>query len=167
MPDILHTVYFTRLASMNRNVSTVACLLVALLLMTAAPQARAQGAPPTPPGLGVELNSATDLSGSCRLTFVADNATGAAIEDLQLEMAVFDAGGAARLVTFEFGALRDGRLRVVQFDLPEQGCAAVSLLHVNKVAVCELADQAEGTDGDLCDTELRLSSRVGAITLRM
>ena len=115
------------------------------------------------PRLGLELNTVEDLAGSCRLTFVADNATGTDIGDLQFEMAVFDSGGIARLVTFEFGALREGRIRVLQFDLPEQGCAGVSMLHVNKVVAC----QAAGQESDLCDSALRASSRVSAIQVRM
>lgn len=165
MPDILHAFYWFRFAS--RLCPAARAVLSGLVLVVAAPlPAWAQGAPPAPPGLGVELNSASDASGSCRLTFVANNATGNALEDLQLEMAVFDTGGAARLVTFEFGALQEGRMRVLQFDLPEQRCAAVSLLHVNKVASCRSAGGTEPPGEAPCEGALRLSTRVDAIQLR-
>jgi hypothetical protein len=151
-----------RIASRSRHARSSArgTLVWALALVLSASPVPAQQPEPS---LGLELNTVADLSGSCRLTFVADNGTGTDIGDLQFEMAVFDTGGIARLVTFEFGALRDGRIRVLQFDLPDQGCAGVSMLHVNKVVSC----QAGGQPSELCDAALRASSRVGAVQVRM
>ena len=104
----------------------------------------------------LELNSLKPVETGCRLTYVARNATGTDLDAASFEVAVFDGEGAVnRLLILEFGALRDGKTKVVQFDLASQDCGDISRLLVNDVAQC---DAAEG-DGPDCMKALTPSSR--------
>lgn len=90
---------------------------------------------------GLELNSLKPADAGCRLTYVAQNATGADLEAISFEVAVFDSEGTvSRLLILEFGALTDGKTKVVQFDLAGQSCEDVSRLLVNGVAECTAAE---------------------------
>ncbi|WP_342077299.1 hypothetical protein [Yoonia sp. SS1-5] len=113
------------------------------------------------PRFSLELNNAADTEqGGCRLTYVAANQTGLAIEAISYQVAVFDAdGGVTDLLVLEFGNLIAGKTKVVQFDLAGRGCADISRITVNEVAECALAD---GGVGDFCLTGLETASR-GAI----
>jgi hypothetical protein len=107
----------------------------------------------------LELNNAAETtSGGCRLTYVASNNTGQALEKTSYEVAVFDAQGVvSRILVLEFGALTVGKTKVVQFDLADQTCANISRIVVNNVAECALAD-GSGT-GDFCLKGLVTNSR--------
>ena len=114
------------------------------------------------PEFSLELNNAADTTaGGCRLTYVATNRTGAELAQTAYEVAVFNGDGVvSRILVLEFGALTDGKTKVVQFDLGDQACADISRIVVNDVAACTLAD---GTgEGDFCLTGLVTASR-GAI----
>ncbi|MBM7068846.1 hypothetical protein IU397_14755 [Actibacterium sp. 188UL27-1] len=89
----------------------------------------------------LDLNNARDVGAGCRLTYVATNNTGVALEKTSYEVAVFDQEGVvSRLLILEFGQLQDGKTKVVQFDLAEQPCADISRLLVNSVAECTASD---------------------------
>lgn len=108
----------------------------------------------------LELNTAQDVEGGCRLTYVATNATAIGLERSAFEVAVFDGNGIVkRLFVLDFGFLPAGKTRVVQFDLPEQGCADISRISVNGPVECASA-QGEQT---LCRDNQVLSSRVPTI----
>jgi hypothetical protein len=110
--------------------------------------------------IGIELNSASDQEGTCRLTYVVTNGTTTDLTQASWEVAVFDGAGAVnRLWVLEFGELPQGRTRVVQFDLADQPCEGVSRISVNDAVDC----QSAGGALDLCDRTRSLSSRVGAI----
>ncbi|MGH1369541.1 MAG: hypothetical protein ACRBCL_13090 [Maritimibacter sp.] len=108
--------------------------------------------------LAVELNGAAETdAGACRLTFVAANQTGIALDRTAYEIALFDAGGTVtRLLLLEFGALVEGKTKILQFELAETGCATISRLVVNDVAAC---DEAGGTATGICLSALEASSR--------
>ena len=111
------------------------------------------------PEFSLELNNAADTSaGGCRLTYVAANRTGAELAQTAYEVAVFNGEGVvSRILVLEFGALTDGKTKVVQFDLGDQTCADISRIVVNDVAACTLAD---GTgEGDFCLSGLVTASR--------
>lgn len=130
----------------------------ALSLTMAALPAAAQDAAPS---FLLDLNNVADTEqGGCRLTYVASNGTGQALNAVSYQVAVFDAQGIVTdLVVLEFGSLIEGKTKVVQFDLAARGCADISRITVNEVAECTLAD---GTTGDFCLTSLETGSR-GAI----
>ena len=135
--------------------NAISCLTAALL--SAAP-AIAQDAAPT---FSLDLNTVADTEqGGCRLTYVASNRTGQALNAVSYQVAVFDAQGIVTdLLVLEFGSLIEGKTKVVQFDLAGRGCADISRITVNEVAECSLTD---GTAGDFCMTGLETASR-GAI----
>lgn len=108
----------------------------------------------------LELNTAADVDGGCRLTYVATNSSPVALEKIAYEVAVYNTDGIVqRLLVLEFGWLPSGKTRVVQFDLPEQGCSTISRILVNGPVECATAT-GEAT---VCRDNQILSSRVGTI----
>lgn len=108
----------------------------------------------------LELNTAQEVGGGCRLTYVATNATPVGLEKVSYEVAVYDLDGLVkRLLVLEFGWLPSGKTRVVQFDLPEQTCATISRISVNGPVECASA-QGEQT---ICRDSSLLSTRVPTI----
>lgn len=98
----------------------------------------------TPGPFTLELNNTSDIEQSCRLTYVATNDMGMDLSGASYEVAVFDAEGTVeRLLILQFGALEDGRTKVVQFDLADTACSNISRLLVNSVAECTAADGSE------------------------
>ncbi|MBT0957249.1 hypothetical protein IV417_07625 [Alphaproteobacteria bacterium KMM 3653] len=90
---------------------------------------------------GLELNSARAVGDGCRLTYVATNNTGSALEKTSYEVAVFDKEGVvSRLLILEFGQLQPGKTKVVQFDLADSPCEDVSRLLVNSNSECVASD---------------------------
>ena len=104
----------------------------------------------------IELNDATDVSGACRLVFVAVNGTGVVLEKTSFDVVTFDSTGkVGQSLTFQFGRLPVGKTRVVQFDLPGQACATISRLLVNDVSECAV----DGKASELCLDALSTSTR--------
>ncbi|WP_236545159.1 hypothetical protein [Tropicimonas marinistellae] len=97
-------------------------------------------------GFGLELNNAREAENGCRMTYVARNATGTDLSAVSFEVAVFDAEDiVSRLLILEFGALTDGKTKVVQFDLADQPCSGISRLLINSLAECT-ATEGEAPD---------------------
>lgn len=92
----------------------------------------------------LELNSAADTAtGDCRLTYVATNRTAQSLSEASYEVAVFDANGiVTRILVLAFGALPEGKTRIVQFDIAGQSCKNTSRIVVNAVAACGTDDPA-------------------------
>ena len=89
----------------------------------------------------LELNNTAAADTGCRLTYVATNDMGLDLSEASYEVAVFDGEGLVqRLLILQFGALADGRTKVVQFDLAETACSDISRLLVNNVSECTAAD---------------------------
>lgn len=111
------------------------------------------------PEFTLELNNAAETTaGGCRLTYVATNGTGQELGQTAYEVAVFDADGVvSRILVLEFGALTIDKTKVVQFDLGDQPCTAISRIVVNDVAACTLADGSG--EGDFCLSGLVTASR--------
>ena len=107
----------------------------------------------------LELNAAAETeAGSCRLTYVASNQTDTALERTAYEVAVFDAQGVVtRLLVLEFGALVEGKTKILQFDLASTACASISRIVVNDVAACTVA--GSGDEAGVCMQGLAASSR--------
>ncbi|KHA53926.1 hypothetical protein [Sulfitobacter geojensis] len=109
------------------------------------------------PVFSLELNGATETeAGSCRLTYVAANRTGNALDRTAYEVAVFDSQGAVtRLLVLEFGDLVEGKTKILQFDLAGTPCGAISRIVVNDAAACVVA----GAESPICMQSLTASSR--------
>lgn len=107
----------------------------------------------------LELNNAADTSaGGCRLTYVATNRTGVDLSQAAYEVAVFNGSGiVSRILVLAFGALPQGKTRIVQFDISDQPCADTSRIIVNDVAECTVAE--DGATGDFCLSTLATASR--------
>lgn len=107
--------------------------------------------------LSIELNAVQDVENACRLSFLAQNRTGEAIDEAVFETVIFDTGGGVvSLSLFDFRSLPADRPRVRQFDLPGRSCDMVGQALINGANTCLVA----GAESDLCDRALDLSSRV-------
>lgn len=107
--------------------------------------------------LTLELNTVQETGSACRLTFTAQNDTGAAIEQAVFETVIFDeSGGVVSLSLFDFQRLPADRLRVRQFDLPGMACTAIGRVLINGANAC-LVDGGAST---VCEDGLTLSTRV-------
>ena len=108
--------------------------------------------------LTIELNDAMDVSGACRLVFVAKNGTGVVLEKATFELVTFDTTGkVGKTLTFQFGPLPVEKTRVKLFDLPGQACNGISRLLVNDVSECAV----DGKASELCIDALTTSTRMG------
>lgn len=117
----------------SRSLSIAAAALLALAPL--AGPARAQAG-----SFALELNNLEDIDGACRLTFVANNTTGVALEQTSYEVVVFDETGAvSQRLILEFGQLPVDKTKVVQFLL-DRGCDRISRLLLNDVEECIAVD---------------------------
>lgn len=129
-------------------------VLLAALVPAMAP---AQSAKDNPSSLFLELNAVQDVGGACRLTFLAQNGTGTAIEQAVFETVIFDTSGkVVSLSLFDFRDLPADRPRVRQFELPEMACDTVGQALINGANSCIV----EGTESGICDEALSLGSRL-------
>lgn len=109
------------------------------------------------PSLALELNTTDDTGGACRLSFLAENALGADLAALVLEVVVLNAQGQVdRLTLLDFQDLPQGRKRVRQFDLPDLPCDRVGQLLINAASTCTAA----GLAPTACMQGLVVTSRV-------
>ena len=108
------------------------------------------------PRIGIELNSATPVENACRLSFLVENGLDVAIDDLALELVLFDKDGRVdRFVVVRTGRLPLEKRRVRQFDVPQVKCDAIGSVLVNDVAECA----GQGLDPAVCLDRLAISSR--------
>ncbi len=133
-------------------------LSLAMLLTAGMPAvAWAQSAQDDPQELVLELNSMQDVPGACRLSFLAQNGTGAEIDKAVFETVVFDRSGAVMsLSLFDFRDLPTDRPRVRQFDLPDRTCDSIGKALINGANTCIV----DGVESGVCDKALTLESRI-------
>jgi len=106
--------------------------------------------------VAIELNKATDAGGGCRLTFVVGNQTGALLDKLSYEVAVFDANKTVmKLVLFEFGRFPVNKTKVVELALTGVACPNISRILVNTAPACV----ADGADSTICLDALHTDSQ--------
>jgi hypothetical protein len=90
------------------------------------------------PSLAVELNKIEDNAGRCSAAFVLKNQTGETIDQLRLDLYVFDKDGViARHLFLDTGPLRDGKTSVASFAILDKSCSEVGRLLVSDVPVCK------------------------------
>lgn len=110
-----------------------------------------------PAGINIELNSAVDADGACRISLMATNQQATDVTDFAVEAVLFrQSGEVDRLTLFNLGELPAERPRVRQFDLGGVECADLSQILINGVSTCE------GTDltPEICGGNLTLGSRI-------
>lgn len=111
------------------------------------------------PSLVLELNALQPTEAGCRITFLATNRLAAAIDKATFEVALFGTGGGIdRLVSLDFKTLAKGKTKVLQFELSDLQCDAVSRVLINDVTACE----GTGLEGSSCFANLSTSTRVKA-----
>ncbi|MBN8999443.1 MAG: hypothetical protein J0H54_08600 [Rhizobiales bacterium] len=126
---------------------------IALLLAGTAAPAGAQAAGGT---IALELNDAGANAGACRLSFVIANSQKAAIDDMALELVLFDPDGRVeRFVVVRSGKVPAGRSRVRQFDIPATSCDGIARVLINDVKECA----GEGLTPAACGDRIEVGSR--------
>lgn len=130
---------------------------MAAILATLASSASAQEAPAAASGdLTLELNTANDVEGGCRLAFVAFNGTQTALDALSYEVVIFDGSQRiAQFLNFEFGALPQRKTKIAQFEIASLKCADISRLVINSASRCE----AGGANVSICLDAVKPTSR--------
>lgn len=148
------------IAGRTASLAAAAALCAAPLLST---PAQAEGSDGPTGSFALELNNLEDIDGACRLSFVANNRTGVALEQTSYEVVVFDdAGAVAQRLILEFGRLPEDKTKVVQFLL-DRGCDRISRLLLNDVEECTASDGAAVPYClDALDTSARVDVMFGA-----
>ncbi len=109
-----------------------------------------------PGGLQIELNTAADVDGACRISFLVENRLGADLSEAVFETVLFDATGAVeRLTLFDMRDLPAGRPRVRQFQIDGIACDGIQRILFNGAQTCK----GEGVAKGACMNNLTLTSR--------
>jgi hypothetical protein len=105
----------------------------------------------------VQLNSIESADNRCRLNFVVENKSNAAIDSLKLDLVAFgtDGGILRRLIT-EMGPVRAAKTMVRAFAV-DADCRQLGSILVNDVTACTPGEPGACLDG------LSLSSRIEAL----
>lgn len=130
-------------------------LLAGLFLWPMSIAAVAQDAKPQ---FTLDLNAAAETeAGACRFTYVASNQSDTALDRAAYQLAVFDAEGVVtRLLVLDLGAMVGGKTKILQFELAQTPCAAISRIVLNDVVACTAAG---GAASDVCMSGLVATSR--------
>lgn len=128
--------------------------ILALVLSLLVPAVAAQDNPA--PAFTLELNALQPADAGCRVTFLATNELGSALERASVEMALFDgAGTIERIVTLDFKHLAPNKTKVLQFELAGLDCGNLGRLLINDITACE----GPGLPAEACLTGLATVSR--------
>lgn len=136
-------------------------LTCAALLASGASAVRAQDTAEAAnaPGAGkiaIELNGAEANGPACRLSFVVANGLAQSIDDMALELVLFDKDGRVdRFVVVRTAKVPAGKSRVRQFDIPETACPSIARILVNDVKECAGA----GLDPSGCADSIAVATR--------
>lgn len=134
-----------------RWIGAIVCavLILPTTMVTARPEASA--------AITIELNAAAQLDDACRVSFVLVNGLETRVEDLALEIVVFDHAETVRqLMTLSAGAMPPGKTVVRQFDFPGMACTDISRILLNGFAACA----GDRLDPVSCLDQVRPSSRI-------
>ena len=105
----------------------------------------------------VELNKLAPAENACQAYVVVTNGMSQPIEELQLDVYLFDAAGVIlNGVALQFVDLRAGRPTVVPFELADLACPDIGRILLNKVLVC---NGPGGTAIEGCADRIRVSAR--------
>lgn len=112
---------------------------------------------PAPVELRVELNKLEQTGTACRSYMVLANRTGTVLEQLSLDLVVFDTDGVIdRRLAVELGPVKSGRTQVKVFDMADLDCGRVARVLMNDVLVC-VPDRLD--EATTCDEALRVTGR--------
>ncbi len=107
--------------------------------------------------LGIELNKLEQTGAACRSYMVLSNRTDVVLDQLSLDLVVFDTDGVIdRRLAVELGPVNAGRTQVKVFDMAGLDCGRVARVLLNDVLTCS-PDRVD--DATTCDAALRVSGR--------
>ncbi len=107
----------------------------------------------------VELNALENAESRCRMTFVIENKSKAALDSLKLELVLFNTDGAVyRRMVVDMAPVRAAKTIVKAFATDGE-CAQLGKVLVNEVMACTPGDAAA------CQDQLALASRVKNVRL--
>jgi hypothetical protein len=131
--------------------------VMAVAVALACGPAGAQEDPSDTATVGIELNKLEQTGEACRSYMVLSNRTDATLDQLSLDLVVFDTDGVIdRRLAVELGPVQAGRTRVKVFDMSGLDCNRVARVLLNDVLSCS-PDRVD--DATTCDAALRLSGR--------
>jgi hypothetical protein len=106
------------------------------------------------PTFMVELNTAESADNRCRMNFVIENKSNAAVDSLKLDLVVFGSdGGILRRMLTEMAPVRPAKT-IVRAFLVDTECQQIGAILVNDVTACQPGDPVA------CLDRLGLSSRL-------
>lgn len=109
-----------------------------------------------PRSIAIELNGAEANDKACRLSFVVANGLEQSIDDMALELVLFDKDGRVdRFVVVRTAKVPAGKSRVRQFDIPEATCPSIARILVNDVKECA----GEGLTPAACAESIKVATR--------
>ncbi|WP_245838221.1 hypothetical protein [Tropicimonas sediminicola] len=109
-----------------------------------------------PAGLSIELSSAEELPGTCRMSFLIRNGSALDIDQAVYETVLFSREGQVALMTLlDLKDLPAGRPRVRQFQFDGLECAEIGSVLINGAHACE----GEGLAVGACIDGLELTTR--------
>ena len=109
--------------------------------------------------LFIELNALNQQQQSCRLSFVMKNNLGAAIEELAMEVVLFNQSQqVTSMLLIKSQKMPIRKTLVRQYSLKNTLCSSISQVLVNDVKVC----RGQNLTNETCLQSLDLSSRTSA-----
>jgi len=132
-------------------------LIAALLALSCAGPAAAQGKAGTSTAPALELNRLQAVDAGCRLHVVVSNPEPRRHDTFQLDLVVFDGDGViARRIALDASPVRPNKTSVYAFDVEGLDCQRIGKLLLNDVIGCTTSDG--GAD---CVAAVAVSSRAG------
>ena len=108
--------------------------------------------------LDLELNALDQTGADCRISLLLKNGLQSEIENLELELALFDTDGRIiDFLTFGFSPMPPAKSRIVQFDLLARECTKIGRVLINDVPACTGAELDRAT----CLNALAPTTRTG------
>lgn len=121
-------------------------------------QAQEQNATPSKT-LFIELNALKQQHQACRISFVMKNNLNAAIEELAMEVVLFNQSQqVTSMLLIKSQKMPAGKTLVRQYSLKNTQCSSLSQLLINDVKVC----RGPNLTNETCLQSLDLSSRASA-----
>lgn len=109
--------------------------------------------------LFIELNALNQLNQACRLSFVMKNNLNAAIEELAMEVVLFNQSQqVTSMLLIKNKKMPVRKTLVRQYNLKNTQCSSISQVLVNDIKVC----RGQNLTAETCLQSLDLSSRTSA-----
>lgn len=141
-----------------RLTSTQAAILFAPLLMVLPAPGQVARSNEAVATLHVQLNKVETTPEACRITFLVENGLKTSVDDLKVEVVVFDKKQSIlKLVTLAIGALPQQKSRVRQYDIRGLECDGIGRLLMNELKSCE----GPNLSPEACAASVKLTSHVG------